>query len=215
LHLRLGEELVGWGAIDPQRRASLLEDLTVQVTPARRHRINRLLERGQVREAIEQTTPSELYLLARRHLERPGTPASPGPIEREIRRIATQDPARANPERISASFGIPHPTLANSYRPELLNLPTLPTLMGYSSRIMAESWESNNLYWAALADELHLSPAQLNLLVPELTRQVVERIFATHLEDWPAVLRSLRWIGDDYRQKARPRLMSEQKASLD
>ena len=25
--------------------------------------------------------------------------------------------------------------------------------MGYSSRILAESWESNMLYWAALADE--------------------------------------------------------------
>ena len=86
--------------------------------------------------------------------------------------------------------------------------------MGYSSRIMAESWESNNLYWAALADELYLPPSQLNFLVPELTKQVVERIFATHLEDWPAILRSLRLIGDDYRSKARPRLINELKASL-
>ena len=51
------------------------------------------------------------------------------------------------------AFGTPKPTLANSYRPELLNLRTFPTLMGYSSRILAESWESNTLYWAALADE--------------------------------------------------------------
>jgi len=36
----------------------------------------------------------------------------------------------------------------NSYQPELSGLRTLPTLMGYSSRIMAESWESNTLYWA-------------------------------------------------------------------
>ena len=43
--------------------------------------------------------------------------------------------------------------------------------MGYSSRIMAESWESNTLYWAALADELHVSPAQLNVLIPEWTQQ--------------------------------------------
>ena len=55
---------------------------------------------------------------------------------------------------ISRAFGTPKPTLANSYEPELLNLRTFPTLMGYSSRIMAESWESNTLYWAALADEL-------------------------------------------------------------
>jgi hypothetical protein len=76
-------------------------------------------------------------------------------------------------------------------------------LMGYSSRIMAESWESNLLYYAALADQLHLAPAELNVLVPDWTRQTVERIFATHLEDWPALLRSLRMVGDDVRQKSR------------
>jgi hypothetical protein len=27
----------------------------------------------------------------------------------------------------------------------------------------------------------------------------VEHIFASHLEDWPAVLRSLRLVGDDVR----------------
>jgi len=31
----------------------------------------------------------------------------------------------------------------------------------------------------------------------------VERIFASHLEDWPAVLRSLRAVGDEVRNKAR------------
>jgi hypothetical protein len=75
--------------------------------------------------------------------------------------------------------------------------------MGYSSRIMAESWESNLLYYAALADQLHVAPAELNVLVPDWTRQTVERIFATHLEDWPALLRSLRMVGDDVRQKSR------------
>jgi len=54
----------------------------------------------------------------------------------------------------------------------------------------------------------------LNLLVPQLTQKVVERIFATHLEDWPAVLRSLRAVGDDYKQQARPQIASEVKASL-
>jgi hypothetical protein len=75
--------------------------------------------------------------------------------------------------------------------------------MGYSSRIMAESWESNLLYYAAIADELHVPPSQLNVLVPAWTQQTVERIFATHLEDWPALLRSLRMVGEDARQKSR------------
>ena len=60
--------------------------------------------------------------------------------------------------------------------------------MGYSSRIMAESWESNTLYWAASGDEVHVTPSQLNVLIPEWTQKVVERIFASHLEDWPALL---------------------------
>jgi hypothetical protein len=75
--------------------------------------------------------------------------------------------------------------------------------MGYSSRIMAESWESNTLYWAALADELSLPPSALNVRIPEWTQQLVEHIFASHLEDWPAVLKSLRIVGDDVRAKTR------------
>jgi len=43
----------------------------------------------------------------------------------------------------------------------------------------------------------------MNVLVPDWTRQTVEQIFATHLEDWPALLRSLRLVGDDVREKAR------------
>ena len=104
---------------------------------------------------------------------------------------------------ISHEFGTPKPTLANSYEPELLHLRTFPTLMGYSSRIMAESWESNTLYWVALADELSLSPADLNVRIPQWTRKLVEEIFASHLEDWPAVLRSLRQVGEEVRSQNR------------
>jgi hypothetical protein len=105
--------------------------------------------------------------------------------------------------RTASVFGTPHPELLHSYRSDLLHLPLFPTMMGYSSRIMAESWESTNLYWAALADELHLPPAELNLLVPEWTQRALERIFATHLEDWPALWRSMRIVSDRYREQLR------------
>ena len=36
---------------------------------------------------------------------------------------------------------------------------------------MAESWESNLLYWADLGDEMGIQPAQLNVLVPDWTQQ--------------------------------------------
>ncbi len=86
--------------------------------------------------------------------------------------------------------------------------------MGYSSRIMAESWESNLIFFATLADELYLRPSQLNLQVPEWTRRTVETIFATHLEDWPAVLRSLREVGEAVRADAVRAAGSVERAAL-
>ncbi len=80
------------------------------------------------------------------------------PLAIEIRREAAELPRQLNYETVSHAFGTPKPTLTNSYSPELLGLRTFPTLMGYSSRILAESWESNLLYYAALADQLYLSP---------------------------------------------------------
>jgi len=65
-----------------------------------------------------------------------------------------------------------------------------------------------------LADELHATPSQLNVLIPEWTQKVVERIFASHLEDWPALLRSLRTVGDDIRTKTKLQAAGEQKAAL-
>jgi len=44
------------------------------------------------------------------------------------------------------------------------------------------------------------APATLNSLVPGLTRRMISNIFATDLEDWPAVLRALRITGDEFRQ---------------
>jgi hypothetical protein len=75
-------------------------------------------------------------------------------------------------------------------------------LMGYSSRIMAESWESTLLYFAAVADASYMRPSQLNVAVPQWTRHTVEKIFATHLEDWPALLRSMRTVGAEILDKS-------------
>ena len=115
----------------------------------------------------------------------------------------SEAPEAAQPARhFHASSARPSRRSPIPIEPELLNLRTFPTLMGYSSRILAESWESNLLYYAALADEIHAAPAELNVLIPEWTQQTVEAIFATHLEDWPALLRSLRLVGDEVRRES-------------
>ena len=200
LHMDYAETMVAEAALNPERRQLVLDALELHSAPARVEKVSQLLAEGRVQTALENIMPSELFVVARDLLASDKTNI---PVAVEIRREAAESPEQLNYDVISRSFGTPKPTLANSYSPELLNLRTFPTLMGYSSRIMAESWESNLLYYAALADQLHLAPAELNVLVPDWTRQTVERIFATHLEDWPALLRSLRMVGDDVRQKSR------------
>ncbi|MBI1895330.1 MAG: hypothetical protein HYS04_02165 [Acidobacteria bacterium] len=211
LHIHGGESLIAESALNAKLRAEALGLLPQFASPARVRLVEDLVARGRVREAIEQITPSELYNLAREFWA--GHPGDQTPLAAEVRRLAGEAGDQVSPRAISRAFGTPKPTLANSYRPELLHLRTFPTLMGYSSRIMAESWESNLLYYAALADEIHLRPSRLNIVVPEWTQLTVERIFATHLEDWPALLRSLRRVGDDVRQRAR-RDAADRKASL-
>ena len=44
------------------------------------------------------------------------------------------------------------------------------------------------------------SPVTLNLIVPELTRQMVTRIFATNVDDWPAILRAMKQTGEEFQQ---------------
>jgi hypothetical protein len=207
LHIRYAQSLLAEAAVDPVVRESVLDVLGSQAPPARTGVVRRLLEQGDVRGAVEKVTPSEMFVLAKEMVDRKKDGS--GTFAAEIRRLASETPGQVNYKAISRAFGTPKPTLANSYQPELLNLRTFPTLMGYSSRIMAESWESNTLYWAALADEVHLPPSQLNVLIPEWTRRVVERIFASHLEDWPALLKSLRYVGEDVRAKARTQLAAE------
>jgi hypothetical protein len=201
LHMHYAETMFAEGALNAGHRQIALDALEQHAAPARVHRVGELLAEGQVQAALDNVMPSELFAVTRDLLA--SNQAADNPIAAEIRREAAEAPQQLNYDSISRSFGTPKPTLSNSYTPELLNLRTFPTLMGYSSRILAESWESNLLYYAALADQLHLSPGELNVLVPAWTRETVERIFATHLEDWPALLRSLRMVGDDVRQKTR------------
>jgi hypothetical protein len=215
LHLKLGGQILAAATLDDGDWNAVEALLRKQVEPARIWRIRKLLTGGRVQVGLEQLTPSEIYHLAasfaEAHPDR--LQAIGGPFWPEIQRLTAAEPERFSYQRAALLFGTPHPELARSYRSELLRLPLFPTMMRYSSRIMAESWESTNLYWAQLADELHLPPAQLNLLVPEWTQRSLERIFATNLDHWPALLRSMRLVGQRYREQLRPRLAPAVQAS--
>jgi len=213
LHFRYSASLVAESVLDAGVRAQVEQILSQQAAPARVYRFSHLLDRADAAAALHELTPSERFLIAREMLAR--RPAPDDVIAARIRQMATDAPGQVDYASISRAFGTPKPTLTASYKPELLHLRTFPTLMGYSSRILAESWESSTLYWAVLADEINVPPAQLNISVPGWTRQAVERIFASHLEDWPAELNSLRYVGDEVRRAARQAMEGEQKASLE
>jgi len=212
LHLRLGEALLAEGAFSAGTRAKALDLLDRYAQPARWKRVATHLERGEVADALEHVTPHELYQLG--DLARASGIEVPGGLGQRIDELAAADPAHHSHAAISRAFGTPKPTLANSLQPQLLNLRTFPTLMGYSSRILAESWESSNLFFAALSSELGYRPSQLNLLIPEWTQKTVEQIFATHLEDWPALLRSMHVIAGQIRAEAGRLQALEQQAAL-
>ena len=204
LHQRYAASLLAEAALDSGVRSQVLEILARQAVPARVRRVAGSLERGDVAAALREVTPVERFVLAKELSAGRSDPADV--LASRMRRLAAAEPDTVNYAAVSRAFGTPKPTLTGSYRPELLYLRTFPALLGYSSRLLAESWESNTLYWAALADEVYLPPAQLNISVPEWTRDAVQRIFASHLEDWPAVLQSLYFVGEDVRSKAGQRL---------
>jgi hypothetical protein len=200
LYQRSGEELLAAAAKDDGLRDKVLAVLDDQIEPRRNEVIRRALESHDAKAALMQIAPAEsFYLAVQFHRANPDTP-SWGQSGQQLTELQSQHPDEVSLERISRDFGVPHPTLAQTSACELTNVKPLPFFGSYSSRLFAESWESSNLYWARLADDMGYAPASLNSLVPGLTRRMISNIFATDIEDWPAVLRALRQTGDEFRE---------------
>ena len=201
LYQRTGEELIAASAQDENLRKRVLEILTERMAPQRSERVEKMLRAGNVDDALSRVMPGETFYLAAEFRQKfPGQTGHWGKAGDELESLSAQYPAEVSWKRLSEDFGVPHPALAQSYSRELLRVKPFPAFMGYSSRLLAESWDSNNLYWARLADEQGYPPAMLNRLVPELTYRMVEKIFATDFEDWPAMLRAMRETGDEFRR---------------
>ena len=202
LYQRSGEELLTASVKDPQLRAKVLGVLADRMSPQRLERTAEALESADDTAAmLPRMMPADTFYLAEEFRTKfPTEAAASGSAGQQLQDLAQQHPADVTLERISKDFGVPHPTLARTYGREILNVQPFPFFGGYSSRLFGESWESSNLYWGRLADEMGYSPVMLNRLVPELTRHMTAKIFATDLEDWPAMLRAMRETGEEMRQ---------------
>jgi hypothetical protein len=202
LYQRAGEELLSAAASDADVREKVIGILTDRLAPGRvEWTAKALMDREGSQSAIRQTPPADVFYLAAEFRKKyPEQASMTGPMGKELSELAQKYPSDADMERLSADFGVPHPGLKVTNSIALLNLKASSVFGGEAGRLFAESWESNNLYWARLADEMGYPPAELNLLVPELTRNMVANIFASNIDDWPALLRAMEQTGDEFRK---------------
>lgn len=202
LYQRSGEELVVDAESNAQIRENVLGIFSGRFTVERLEKLEDALERNEKRDTLlARLLPSDSFYLATQFRKQyPQDAAKVGPASSALDELVRKDPADTDPARLSADFGVPHPTLAETDRCTLLNREPFPVSGGYSSRLFGESWESSNLYWARIADEMGYPPVMLNLLVPELTHHMIANIFATYVDDWPALLRALEQTGDEFKQ---------------
>jgi hypothetical protein len=202
LYQRTGEELLTAAQTNAELRGKLTAILADRFTPSRLETVDTLLDHPDSRDPLlAHMLPSDLLFLTAQFRKRfPNEAGHWGPSSQELEQISHQDGANSDTARIAADFGVPHPAFTETDTSSLLAREPFPISGGYSSRLFGESWESSNLYWARLADEMGYSPVMLNLLVPELTRHMVANIFATYVDDWPALQRALQETGDEFRK---------------
>jgi hypothetical protein len=201
LYQRSGEEVLTASAGDQQLRDRILGILGDRMSPIRIEQLKTSLQSQDTTAAISGLMPADTFYLAMEFRERfPQESGTLGPANRELNTLTANEPSAVSLKRISRDFGIPHPVLAQTYGRALVNAQPYPAFAGYCNRLFGESWDSDNLYWARLADETKASPASLSILSPQLTRVMISKIFATDIEDWSAVVRAIRETGDEYLQ---------------
>jgi hypothetical protein len=202
LYQLAGEELLTASASHADLRQKVLTVFSGRVGSGRMEEMAQALQDSSSTATLTaHLLPSDAFYLAAEFRKRfPGEAAQWGPASRELDELAQKDPEAVSPQRLAADFGVPHPILADSYTCAFITSDPFPVAGGYGSRLFGESWESSNLYWARLADEKGYPPAMLNILIPELTRQMVANISATSIDDWPALLRAMQQTGQQFRE---------------
>jgi len=201
LYQRAGEDLLAAAAKDENLRGEVRFVLSDRLFPEKLARLEQTLLAGHTSEVLAGISPADsFYLAAAFRQKHPAELAAVSAAARELEALNQKAPADSNEARLSRDFGAVHPVFEHTYALDLVSVRPFPALGGNYGRLMSECWDSGNLYWARLADEKGFEPVLLNRVVPELTRRMVERIYASDLEDWPATLRALQETGAEFRE---------------
>jgi hypothetical protein len=201
LYQKSGDELLTAATKDEQLRGKVVAVLSERLFPERQAWLEKNLRAGNASETIEELAPADSFYLTAEFREKyPEDLNKYSASGRELADLVSQKPQEVGWERLGKDFGVIHPVFAQTYAREFISVKPFPALGGNYSRLMSECWDSGNLYWARLADEMGYDPVELNHIVPVLTLRMVERIYASDLEDWPATLRALHGAGDEFRQ---------------
>lgn len=201
LYQQFSQQVLATAAKDSAVRRNVMSILSGLLLPEKASEVESAVRAGRPDAAFTLLTAAQsFYLAGEFRQEFPRANDAGGTAGQQLDQLARRFPGEVTWARLSDDFGVPHPALAQTYACSLIRVKPFPTFLGYSSRLLAESWQSNNLYWAEIADKLGYPPVMLNLLVPELTRRMVANIFATDLQDRPALARALRQTGEEFRQ---------------
>ena len=141
--------------------------LSDRVNPKRSEQIEQGLRAGRASETLTHMTPADTFYLTaefqRRYPKKPG-PGEPRP--RNCRSSLSSTSGTGQLEALVARFWRAASQPGSNLWSRTAECRSSCLLPGYSSRFLAESWDSPNLYWARLADEAGQSPVTLNHLVP-------------------------------------------------
>src|SRR5512143_439270 len=114
------------------------------MSPFTSHQLEQRLLQGT--GFMEDVLPADTFYLAAEFRHKfPEQAATFGAASRELQSLSQSSPQEVAWDRLSRDFGVPHPTLAQTYARELLNVGPIPAFEGHASRLLAESWDSSNL----------------------------------------------------------------------
>ncbi len=121
MNMRFAESKMAEAAVDPAangKRCSM-RSIRLQVRGGPRWSTRNIAD-GDVREALDLLTPSELYSgRGPAGIGKPAVTRVRWPARSRISAVSLR--IRSAARAISRAWGTPKPTLSNSYRPELLN----------------------------------------------------------------------------------------------